>query len=82
MQSQYQGYQQPAQPVQPAPQPQTVQELKFYKSSFISFRSAAGKFQADQKRMRAQGWSVGDIAFVGTNFWLQRVIAVVYERQQ
>jgi len=57
----------------------TQQQVKFYKSGFLGFSSAAGRFQRDQQRMAAQGWKVREMAFLGTNFFLQRVVSVVYE---
>lgn len=57
-----------------------MQELKFYKSGIFGFSSAAGKFQRDSKKMQSQGWRVAEMAFLGTNFFWQRIIAVVYER--
>jgi hypothetical protein len=76
---QYSGLQtqQAAQQVQQA-RPQ--QELRFYKSGFFSFRSTVGKFQSDAAKMAEQGYQVKHFAFLGMNFWLQRVMAVTYER--
>jgi len=72
----------PGQIQQPGPQPtrQTEQEVKFYKSGFFGFSSAAGKFQRDYHRMQSQGWQVRQYRMMGINFFLQRIITVVYER--
>lgn len=84
---QFQGYQ-PQQPQQayqnqnqqtPPPQlVQSTQQVKFYKSGIFGFSSAAGRFQRDQGRMASQGWDVQHCAYLGTNFWLRRIICVVY----
>ena len=67
---------------QPGPRPerQTEQEVKFYKSGLFGFSSAAGKFQHDYYRMQSQGWQVRQYRMLGINFFLQRIITVVYER--
>jgi hypothetical protein len=72
----------PGQIQQPGPQPtrQTEQEVKFYKSGFFGFSSAAGKFQHDYHRMQSQGWQVRQYRMMGINFFLQRIITVIYER--
>jgi hypothetical protein len=66
-----------------APFPQSQQgirqQVKFYKSGIFGLSSAAGRFERDQPRMAAQGWNVKHCAYLGTNFWLRRVIVVVYE---
>jgi len=77
-----QGYgpvmQQPmSQPLSPM---QSQQELKFYKSAIFGFSSAAGKFERDARRMQSQGWRVASMAFLGTNFFWQRIVGVTYER--
>lgn len=71
-----QHYQQPQQPQQP----KVVQEVKFYKSAFIGFRSAPGRFQKDSHHMLGKGWHIKSVAFLGVNLFWQRVIAVVYEK--
>jgi len=67
---------------QPGPRPerQKEQEVKFYKSGFFGFSSAAGKFQRDSKKMLGNGWHVKQFRIIGLNVFLQRIIAAVYER--
>ena len=61
-------------------QPPKVQEVKFYKSAFFGFSTAAGRFQRDSHRMLGQGWHIKEVAFLGVNVFLQRIICVVYEK--
>jgi hypothetical protein len=64
----------------PVPRLQQIQEVRFYKSGIFGFSSAAGRFERDQRMMATQGWRVKEMAFLGLNFWLRRIVAVVYER--
>lgn len=64
----------------PPPARHREQEVKFYKSGFFGFSSAAGKFQRDYHRMQSQGWQVRQYRTMGINFFLHRIITVVYER--
>jgi len=77
------GYppQQASQPLPPQQiQGKALQEVKFYKSALFLFSTAAGRFQRDCRRMQSQGWQIKEIAFLGVNVFLQRIIVVVYER--
>lgn len=67
-----------------APQPQqqfsqVSQEVRFYKSSFF-FASAAGKTERDSRNMLAQGWKIKGSCFLGLDFFLRRIIMIVYEK--
>ncbi|BCL81422.1 hypothetical protein ccbrp13_38870 [Ktedonobacteria bacterium brp13] len=75
----YPAQQQAQQPQQPMLQP-IQQQTKFYKSGLFGFSSAAGRFERDLHKMEKQGWKVGQYAFLGTNFWWQRCIAVTYQQ--
>ena len=72
------GYAPQSQGYAPQQHQKAVQEAKFYKNGFFS--SAAGSFQRDSSHMLSKGWYIKSVAFLGINLFLQRVIAVVYER--
>ncbi len=75
-----QGYPQTQQPLPASQSQKAVQEVKFYKSGFFGFRSAAGKLQRDCNRMISQGWQLQHTSFLGLDFWLRRIIIAVYEK--
>lgn len=68
-----QQMQTPRQPVQ-----QTQQLIKFYKSGIFGFSSAAGRMQRDSDRMQRDGWKLQHAAYLGTNFWLRRIIVAAW----
>lgn len=72
------GYAPQSQGYAPQQQQKGTQEAKFYKSGFFS--SAAGRFERDSNHMLSKGWHIKSVAFLSINLFLQRVIAVVYER--
>lgn len=79
-----QGYAPQVAPGLRAPQQQftqqTSQEVRFYKSSIFLFASAAGKTERDSRQMIASGWKIKDSCFLGLDFWLRRIIMIVYEK--
>jgi len=76
-----QQYQQPPQSWQaPAPLTAQNQQVKFYKSGFLGFSSAPGRFQRDATKMLAEGWKLQFAAYLGMNMFLRRIIVATWVR--
>ena len=58
----------------------TQQQLKFYKSGFFGFTSAAGNLQRDSARMQREGWKLQYVSYLGINLFLQRTYVVSWIR--